>query len=150
MPVTRILLFVLTNVAVLAVASIILSLFGVDSILAENGVDLNLQALLVFCAVFGFAGSFVSLAMSKWMAKRATGAQVIATPRNATESWLVATVQRQARDAGIGMPEVAIFPSPEPNAFATGMNRNKALVAVSTGLLERMNRGEVEAVLGHP
>jgi heat shock protein HtpX len=136
-------------VAVLAVASIVLSLFGVEGILAENGVDLDLRALLVFCAVFGFAGSFVSLAMSKWMARRATGAQVIGTPRNATESWLLATVERQAREAGIGMPEVAIFQSPEPNAFATGMNRNKALVAVSTGLLERMNQGEVEAVLGH-
>jgi heat shock protein HtpX len=147
--VTRIFLFVLTNVAVLAVASIVLSLFGVESILAENGIDLDLRALLVFCAVFGFAGSLVSLAMSKWMAKRATGAQVIGTPRNATESWLLATVERQARESGIGMPEVAIFQSPEPNAFATGMNRNNALVAVSTGLLERMNQGEVEAVLGH-
>jgi heat shock protein HtpX len=142
-------LFVLTNVAVLAVASIVLSLFGVESILAENNVDLNLQALLIFCAVFGFVGSFISLAMSKWMAKRATGAQVISRPQNQTEAWLLQTVERQARDAGIGMPEVAIFNSPEPNAFATGMNRNKALVAVSTGLLERMNQGEVEAVLGH-
>jgi heat shock protein HtpX len=136
-------------VAVLAVASIVLSLFGVQGILAENGVDLNLQALLVFSAVFGFVGSFISLAMSKWMAKRATGAEVITRPRNQTEAWLLQTVERQARDAGIGMPEVAIFNSPDPNAFATGMNKNKALVAVSSGLLERMSQGEVEAVLGH-
>lgn len=146
---SRILLFLATNVAVLAVASIALSILGVDSLLAENGVDLNLQALLVFAAVFGFAGSFVSLAMSKWLAKRATGAQIISSPRNATENWLLATVQRQAREAGIGCPEFAIYSSPDPNAFATGMNRNKALVAVSTGLLERMSQGEVEAVLGH-
>ena len=146
---TRVLLFVLTNVAVLAVASIMLSLFGVQGILDANGVDLNLTSLLIFCAVFGFVGSFVSLAMSKWMAKRATGAEVITRPRNQTESWLLQTVERQARAANIGMPEVAIFNSPEPNAFATGMNKNKALVAVSTGLLERMNQGEVEAVLGH-
>lgn len=145
----RVLLFVLTNVAVLAVVSIVFSILGIEGILAENNVDLNLQALLVMSAVIGFTGSFISLALSKWMAKRATGAQVITQPRNSTESWLLATVEKQARDAGIGMPEVAIFQSPEPNAFATGMNRNKALVAVSTGLLERMNQGEVEAVLGH-
>jgi heat shock protein HtpX len=147
--VKRVLLFVLTNVAVLAVVSIVFSILGIEGILAENNVDLNLQALLVMSAVIGFTGSFISLALSKWMAKRATGAQVITQPRNSTESWLLATVEKQARDAGIGMPEVAIFQSPEPNAFATGMNRNKALVAVSTGLLERMNQGEVEAVLGH-
>ena len=145
----RIFLFAATNIAVLAVASIVLSLLGVNSILAENEVDLDLQALLIFCAVFGFTGSFISLAMSKWIAKRATGAEVIDRPRNATESWLLETVERQAREAGIGRPEVAVFASPDPNAFATGMNRNKALVAVSTGLLERMNQGEVEAVLGH-
>ena len=142
-------LFVLTNVAVLAVASIVLSLFGVQGYLDASGTNLDLTALLIFCAVFGFVGSFVSLAMSKWMAKRATGAEVITRPRNPTETWLLQTVERQARDAGIGMPEVAIFNSPEPNAFATGMNRNKALVAVSTGLLQNMNQGEVEAVLGH-
>jgi len=147
--VKRVFLFLATNVAVLAVASIVLNLIGVESILAQNGVDLNLQALLVFSAVFGFAGSFVSLAMSKWMAKRATGAKVIDSPRNATENWLLATVQRQAHQAGIACPEVAVYQSPDPNAFATGMNRNKALVAVSTGLLERMDQGEVEAVLGH-
>jgi heat shock protein HtpX len=139
----------MTNVAVLAVASIVLSLFGVQGILAENGVDLNLQALLVFSAVFGFVGSFISLAMSKWMAKRATGAEVITRPRNQTEAWLLQTVERQARDAGIGMPEVAIFESDAPNAFATGARRDAALVAVSTGLLRSMRKDEVEAVLGH-
>jgi heat shock protein HtpX len=147
--VTRIALFVATNIAVLIVGSIMLSLLGVEGYLQSNGVDLNLQALLLFSAVFGFAGSFISLAMSKWLAKRATGAHVIESPRNAAENWLLTTVQRQARDAGIACPEVAIYQSPDPNAFATGMSRNKALVAVSTGLLERMDQGEVEAVLGH-
>jgi heat shock protein HtpX len=147
--VQRIFLFLVTNIAVLAVLSIVLSLIGFNGILEENGVDLNLQALLIFSAVLGFAGSFVSLALSKWMAKRATGAKIIDSPRNATENWLLSTVQRQAREAGIGCPEVAIYDSPDPNAFATGMNRNKALVAVSTGLLARMEQGEVEAVLGH-
>ena len=108
-----------------------------------------LPALLAFSAIFGFGGAFISLAMSKWMAKKSTGAQVITEPRNSTEMWLVNTVQRQARAAGIGMPEVAIFEAPEPNAFATGMNRNDALVAVSTGLLRHMSQDEVEAVLGH-
>lgn len=145
----RIGLFLLTNIAVLVVLSIVLRLIGFEGILAENGVDLDLGALLVFSAIVGFLGSFISLAMSKWMAKRATGAHVIESPRNATENWLLATVQRQAREAGIGCPEVAIYDSPDPNAFATGMNRNKALVAVSTGLLARMDQGEVEAVLGH-
>jgi heat shock protein HtpX len=147
--VSRIFLFLATNIAVLLVGSIVLRLLGVESYLAANGVDLNLGALLVFAAVFGFAGSFISLAMSKWIAKRSTGAQVIATPRNATENWLLTTVQRLAREAGINCPEVAVYRSPDPNAFATGMNRNKALVAVSTGLLESMDQGEVEAVLGH-
>lgn len=145
----RVVLFLATNIAVIAVASIVLRLLGVDSYLANNGTGLDLRALLIFSAVFGFAGSFISLAMSKWIAKRTTGAQVITSPRNATENWLVSTVQRQAREAGIACPEVAVFASPDPNAFATGMNRNKALVAVSTGLLERMDKGEVEAVLGH-
>ena len=145
----RIGLFLATNIAIIVVLSIVLRLLGVESILQENGTDLNLQALLILSAVIGFGGSFISLAISKWMAKRATGAVVIETPRNATENWLLATVQRQARTAGIACPEVAIFPSPDPNAFATGMNKNKALVAVSTGLLERMDQGEVEAVLGH-
>ena len=145
----RIVLFLLTNLAVVMVASVTFRLLGFESILQANGVDLNLQALLVFCALIGFGGAFISLLISKWMAKRATGAQVIDSPRNETERWLVATVERQAKAAGIGMPEVAIFPSNQPNAFATGASRNSALVAVSTGLLDHMSRDEVEAVLGH-
>ncbi|HOD30561.1 MAG: protease HtpX [Smithellaceae bacterium] len=145
----RILLFLLTNIAVLVVLSIVLRLLGVDRILDESGTNLNMYNLLIFAAVFGFGGSLISLAMSKWMAKRLTGAQVIASPRNTAEIWLVETVKKQATMAGIGMPEVAIFDSAAPNAFATGMNKNKALVAVSSGLLRAMNREEVEAVLGH-
>ncbi|HEX6994015.1 MAG TPA: protease HtpX [Gammaproteobacteria bacterium] len=145
----RILLFVATNVAVLVVLSVVLQLLGIESLLAEQGTRLDLQALLIFCAVVGFTGSLISLAMSKWTAKHLTGAQVIESPRNETERWLVATVQRQAREAGIECPEVAIYDSPDVNAFATGMNRNKALVAVSTGLLRQLDRNEVEAVLGH-
>ncbi|AEG32014.1 protease HtpX [Thiomicrospira cyclica] len=145
----RIGLFLLTNIAVIAIASIVLSLLGVGSTLQANGVDLALGNLLIFAAVFGFAGSFVSLALSKFMAKKMTGAQVIENPRNADEQWLVDTVRRQAEKAGIGMPEVAIYNAPDPNAFATGMSKNKALVAVSTGLLRNMTRNEVEAVLGH-
>lgn len=145
----RVLLFLATNLAILVVLSLTLSILGVDSLLQQNGVDLNLQALLIFAAVFGMGGSFISLAMSKWMAKHAMGVQVIERPGNHTEQWLVETVRRQARDAGIGMPEVGIFHSPQPNAFATGASRNNALVAVSTGLLERMEADEVEAVLGH-
>jgi heat shock protein HtpX len=145
----RILLFVATNVAVLIVLSIALRLLGVEQILAAQGSELNLQALLVFSAVIGFGGSLISLAISKWLAKAMTGAQVIDTPRNATESWLINTVQRHAQQAGIGMPEVAIFDSPAPNAFATGASRNSALVAVSTGLLNNLDHNEVEAVLGH-
>jgi heat shock protein HtpX len=147
--VKRVLLFVATNIAVLLVLSITLRLVGFEGLLADNGVDLALPQLLLFAAVFGMGGSFVSLAMSKWIAKRATGAQVIAEPRSPGEQWLVETVRQQAKAAGIGMPEVAIFPSPEPNAFATGARRDHALVAVSSGLLERMDRAEVEAVLGH-
>jgi len=124
-------------------------LLGFESILADNGVDLNLQALLVFCALFGFGGSLISLMLSKKIAKWSTKAQVIEQPGNQSEKWLVDTVARLAEKAGIGMPDVAVFPSPEPNAFATGASRNKALVAVSVGLLENMNRDEVEAVLGH-
>jgi len=145
----RILLFLLTNIAVLVVLSIVLRLLGVDRILDESGTNLNMYNLLIFAAVFGFGGSLISLAMSKWMAKRLTGAQVIASPRNTAEIWLVETVKKQATMAGIGMPEVAIFDSAAPNAFATGMNKNKALVAVSSGLLRAMNREEIEAVLGH-
>ncbi|RPH97471.1 MAG: protease HtpX [Lysobacterales bacterium] len=145
----RILLFLATNAAVLVLISIVFQLLGIEGILAENGVDLNLQALLVLSAVIGFGGSFISLALSKFMAKRSMGVQVIEQPRNETERWLVETVRRQAAEAGIGMPEVGIFQSPEPNAFATGMRRNSALVAVSTGLLQNMQADEVEAVLGH-
>lgn len=145
----RVLLFLGTNLAVILLASMTFRLLGFESILYNNGVDLNLQALLVFCALFGFGGSFISLLMSKAIAKWSTKAQVIETPRTEGERWLLATVERQAKEAGIGMPEVAIFPSPEPNAFATGASRNNALVAVSMGLLEHMDRHEVEAVLGH-
>jgi len=145
----RIFLFLATNIAILLVLSVTLRLLGVDRILDESGTGLNLSALLVFAAVIGFGGSFISLAMSKWMAKKMTGAQVIEQPRNSTESWLIDTVRRQARASGIEMPEVAIYDAPDINAFATGMNRNKALVAVSTGLLQSMTRDEAEAVLGH-
>jgi len=145
----RILLFLATNAAVLVLISVVFQVLGLEGILAENGVDLNLQALLVMSAVIGFGGSFISLAMSKFMARRAMGVQVIDQPRNQTEQWLVDTVRRQAEEAGIGMPEVGIFNAPEPNAFATGARRNHALVAVSTGLLQAMGADEVEAVLGH-
>jgi heat shock protein HtpX len=141
----RIALFLATNLAVMVLLGIVLSVlqgvFGIT--LGNNG------TLLVFAAVFGFGGSLISLAMSKWMAKRSTGAQVIETPRSESEQWLVATVQRQAEAAGIKMPEVAIYDAPEINAFATGPSRNNSLVAVSTGLLRGMNRDEAEAVLGH-
>jgi heat shock protein HtpX len=145
----RIVLFLATNAAVLVLISVVFQIFGIEGILAENGVDLNLQALLLMSAVIGFGGSFISLAMSKWMAKRSMGVQIIDQPRNRTEQWLMDTVRRQAEEAGIGMPEVGVFPSPEPNAFATGMRRNSALVAVSAGLLQNMGSDEVEAVLGH-
>ncbi len=145
----RVALFLATNIAILVVLSIVLRILGVDRILDEQGVGLNLYNLLIFAAVFGFGGSFISLAISKWMAKRMTGAKVIETPRTQVESWLLETVRKQAQSAGIGMPEVAVFDSAAPNAFATGMSRNNALVAVSTGLLRNMKQDEVEAVLGH-
>lgn len=145
----RVALFIATNLAVLLVLSIVLRLLGVDRVLDESGVGINYEALLVLSLVIGFGGSFISLAMSKWMAKRSTGAQVITQPANATESWLVSTVERQARQAGIEPPEVAIYDSPDMNAFATGARRNSALVAVSTGLLRAMPQEEVEAVLAH-
>jgi heat shock protein HtpX len=145
----RILLFLATNAAVLVLISVVFQVLGIEGLLAENGVDLNLQALLVMSAVIGFGGSFISLAMSKFLAKRSMGVQIIEQPGNSTEQWLVETVRRQAQQAGIGMPDVGIFQSPDPNAFATGMRRNDALVAVSTGLLQNMNADEVEAVLGH-
>ena len=143
----RIFLFLMTNFAILLVLSITMQILGVDRILAQNG--LNLGALLVFAAIFGFGGSFISLFISKWMAKMSTGAQVIENPSTPIERWLVDTVQRQAQRAGIGMPEVAIYDAPDINAFATGWNRNSALVAVSTGLLNNMSQDEAEAVLGH-
>ncbi|MEX2327369.1 MAG: protease HtpX, partial [Pseudomonadales bacterium] len=146
---TRIFLFIATNIAVLVLISIVFQLLGIEGLLAENGVDLNYEALLIMSAVIGFGGAFISLAISKWMAKRSMGVQVITQPRSQTEQWLVTTVAKQAREAGIGMPEVGIFQSDDPNAFATGMNRNNALVAVSTGLLAQMNADEAEAVLAH-
>ena len=145
----RVALFIATNLAVILVLSVVLRLLGVDRILDESGTGINYEALLVLSLVFGFGGSFISLAISKWMAKRTTGAQVITQPSNATESWLLATVERQARQAGIDTPEVAIYDSPDMNAFATGARRNSALVAVSTGLLNGMPKDEVEAVLAH-
>ena len=137
----RVLLFVATNLAILVVLGFVMSLLGVDS--------RSTSGSLLIAAIFGMGGSFISLAMSKWIAKSATGAQVIEQPRTQTEIWLVQTVQRQAQQAGIGMPEVAVYQAPEINAFATGMNRNNALVAVSSGLLQNMSRDEAEAVLGH-
>src|SRR5690606_727501 len=145
----RIALFLMTNMAIILVLSVTLRLLGVERILDEQGAGLDLNSLLVFAAVFGFGGSFISLLMSKWVAKRSTGARVIEQPANSTERWLVETVSRQAQAAGIGMPEVAIFDSPQPNAFATGASRNNSLVAVSSGLLQHMTRPEAEAVLAH-
>jgi heat shock protein HtpX len=145
----RVALFVATNVAVLLVLSISMKLLGVEQLLAQQGVGFNLTGLIIFAAALGMGGSFISLAMSKWIAKRTTGAQVIDHPTNAVETWLLETVRRHAQNAGIGMPEVAIYDSPAVNAFATGMKRDDALVAVSTGLLRSMSRDEAEAVLGH-
>ncbi len=144
----RIALFLITNLAILLVISFTLRLLGVDRIMNQSG-GINFNALLVMSLVMGFAGSIISLLMSKWMAKRSVGAHVIETPANATEQWLMNTVKRQAEQAGIGMPEVAIYDSPEINAFATGWNRNNALVAVSTGLMNNMTADEAEAVLAH-
>jgi heat shock protein HtpX len=145
----RVFLYVLTNIAVLVVLSISLRLLGVERILDAQGVGLDLNSLLIFAAVFGFGGSLISLAISKWTAKRLTGAQVIEQASTPAEQWLLQTVRRQAQQAGIGMPEVAIYHSPDINAFATGASRNNALVAVSTGLLNSMKEDEVEAVLAH-
>lgn len=146
---TRILLYLGTNIAILAVLSITMRLLGIESLLDQQGVNLDINSLLVYAAVIGFSGSFISLVISKWTAKRMTRAQVIEVPSNQTERWLVETVKRQAQQAGIGMPEVAIYNSPQPNAFATGMNKDNALVAVSTGLMQSMTQDEVEAVLAH-
>lgn len=143
----RIGLFLLTNMAVIAVAMLAMNILGVGRYM--EGTSLNLGNLFMFALIFGFAGSFISLAMSKFIAKMSTGAKVIETPRNADEKWLLDTVARQAAKAGIKTPEVAIYDSPQPNAFATGMTKNKSLVAVSTGLLRNMKQNEVEAVLGH-
>ena len=144
----RIALFLLTNLAVLVVASITLNLLGVGHYLEANG-NLNLNSLLIFSLIFGILGSMVSLFLSKWMAKRGMRVQLIENPSNQQEQWLLSTVAELAQKANIGMPEVGIFNSPQSNAFATGWNKNNALVAVSTGLLQRMNRDEVKAVLGH-
>ncbi len=143
----RILLFLITNAAIIVVLSAVFRIFGIEPYLTEQGI--NYQSLLIFAAVIGMTGSFISLALSKWTAKRFTGAQVIEQPRNETEQWLLETVKRQAQLAGIGMPDVAIYDAPDVNAFATGARRNSALVAVSTGLLQAMSRDEAEAVLAH-
>jgi heat shock protein HtpX len=143
----RIILFLITNLAIVFVLSIVLNLLGVGPMLDQHG--LNMGSLIVFAAVFGFGGSLISLVISKWTAKRLTGAQVISNPSSELEHWLMEVVRRQAMKANIGMPEVAIYDAPDVNAFATGMNRNNALVAVSTGLLRAMDRNEAEAVLAH-
>ncbi len=145
----RVLLFLATNIAVILVLSVVLQLVGFEGFLDEQGVEMNLPSMLLFAAVFGMGGSFISLAMSKWTARRLTGAQVISEPSGQAETWLVETVRQQADAAGIGMPEVAVYDAPEPNAFATGARRDHALVAVSTGLLRGMRKEEVEAVLAH-
>lgn len=145
----RILLFLATNVAIMVVIGIIFSVLGIGSTLDAQGVNLNLNALLLVSGIVGMTGSFISLAISKWMAKKSMGVHVIEHPQNQTEQWLMSIVNKQANTVGIGMPEVGIFDSPDLNAFATGMNRNNALVAVSTGLLRNMNQDEVEAVVGH-
>ncbi|MDT8273259.1 MAG: protease HtpX, partial [Desulfomonilia bacterium] len=145
----RIVLFLVTNLAIILVLSIVLRLLGIGSILDEQGIGIDIRSLIIFAAVLGFGGSLISLAISKWTAKRLTGARVITSPSNDTEAWLLQTVRRQAEKAGIGMPEVAIYNAPDVNAFATGMRRDKALVAVSVGLLRSMNRDEAEAVLAH-
>ena len=143
----RIILFLATNMAIVLVLSVTMRLLGVEPYLNANG--LNLTSLLIFAAVMGFGGSFISLAISKWMVKRSMGVHVIESPSNATETWLVNTIRRQSEKAGIGMPEVGIYESPDVNAFATGMSRNSSLIAVSTGLLSQLTHEEVEAVLGH-
>jgi heat shock protein HtpX len=145
----RILLFLGTNIAIMALLGVTFSLFGIQGLLAENGVDLDLGALLIYAAVIGFSGAFISLFLSKFLAKRSMRVQVIEEASNPTERWLLDTVRKMAKSANIGMPEVGIFNHSSPNAFATGWNKNNALVAVSTGLLESMQKNEVEAVLAH-
>jgi heat shock protein HtpX len=149
MSMLRIALFLGTNLAILVLISITFRLLGIEGLLQANNVDLDLNALLVYSAVIGFSGAFISLFLSKWMAKRSMGVQLIEQPGSEAQRWLLETVARQAQSAGIKMPEVGIFDHDSPNAFATGWNKNDALVAVSTGLLRQMNRDEVEAVLGH-
>jgi heat shock protein HtpX len=143
----RILFFIATNLAVLLVLTIVARLLGLDTYLAQHGA--SLEGLLVWAALFGFGGAFISLAMSKMQAKMFMGVRVIGQSGDSSEQWLLSVVEQHARRVGVGMPEVGIFNSPEPNAFATGMSRNSALVAVSTGLLQRMKPEEIEAVLGH-
>lgn len=143
----RIFLFLATNLAIVLVLSITMSLLGVEPWLNANG--LNLTSLLIFASLFGFGGAFISLALSKWMAKKSVGAKVIVSPSTEEERWFYYIVERQSKKAGINMPEIAIYDSPEVNAFATGMNKNNALVAVSSGLLQTMTREEAEAVIGH-
>jgi len=143
----RIVLFLATNLAIVLVLSFTMRILGVEPYLTANG--LNLGSLLIFAAVMGFGGSFISLAISKWMAKKSMGVRVIETPSNSTEFWLMETIRKYSADAGIGMPEVGIYDAPDVNAFATGMTRNSSLVAVSSGLFRQMTREEAEAVLGH-
>lgn len=145
----RIGLFLMTNLAVMVLAGVIFNLLGIQGILAANGVDLNLSGLFLLCAIFGFGGALISLLLSKFIARMSTRTQVIEKPQTADEQWLVDTVRDLSQRAGIGMPDVGIFPMPQANAFATGWNRNSALVAVSAGLLERFNRDEARAVIGH-
>jgi len=146
---SRIFLFLATNLSIIVVLGITAQILGLDDLLVQSGMPGQLSGLLMMSLIFGFGGSFISLAISKWMAKRSMGVKVIEQPANSTEQWLIETIRQQAEQAGIGMPEVGVFDSPQPNAFATGMNRNNALVAVSTGLLHAMSQDEVEAVLGH-
>ena len=147
--ISRIGLFLAANFSVLAVLSVSSRVLGIDAWLAQQGMAGHVNGLLIMALLMGFGGSFISLAASKWMAKKSMGVQLIESPSNDAERWLVDTVRNQAEQAGIGMPEVGVFQSPQPNAFATGMNKNDALVAVSTGLLQSMSANEVEAVLGH-
>ena len=145
----RIFFFIITNIAILLVLSIFLSLLGFSGILQSNGIDLDYNSLMLFSLVFGMGGSFISLYMSKWMAKSLAGVKVIKSPNNQFESWYVQIVERQSETLGIRVPEIGIFNSPSPNAFATGSSKNNSLVALSTGLIESMNKDEIEAVIGH-
>ena len=145
----RIFLFLATNIAVIAVVSVVLNLLGFSGVLAQNGIDLDLKSLALFCLVWGMVGSMISLFISKWMAKRSMGVRIIEQPQNSDEAWLYNTVAELSKKAGIKMPEVGVFPAEEANAFATGWNKNAALVALSEGLLYRFNKDEVKAVIGH-